>query len=120
MVLIALLSVLLSTLLLAYFVIKRRLETYVKDIPGVEPCYPFIGNVPQFMGKTMTEIFRDIDRFVKEKGTPNKTWLGPILVVNLDRPEDVRTVLMSPHCLEKPYLYRFLPAQFSILTMKCK
>lgn len=120
MVLFTLLTIFFSTLLLAYYIIKRRLESYVKDIPGAEPCYPFVGNALDFMGKDTTQIFKDIDKFLKEKGTPNKMWLGPVLTITLDKPEDVKTVLLSQHCLEKPYLYRFLPAELSILTVKCE
>lgn len=120
MVLITLVAILCLAILLALYLWKRRLESYVKDLPGSDSTYPLIGNAHEFIGKTTVEIFNNIYTFMKTKGTPNKIWLGPILVVSLDRPEDVKTILMSPNCLEKPYLYRFLPAELSILTMKCK
>lgn len=95
------------------------MESYVKYLPTLEPSYPFLGNAHEFIGKTTAQLFKDIVQFIKDKSTPTKSWIGPCLIITLDKPEDIRTVLMSSSCLDKPYMYRFLPSTVGILTAKC-
>lgn len=58
--------------------------------------------------------------FVKENDTPAKAYIGPVLNITLDKPEDIKTILMSQSCLDKPYMYRFLPSTVGILTTECR
>lgn len=51
--------------------------------------------------------------------TPCRFWLGPALSIFLAKPEDVQTVLLSPQCLEKPYMYRFLDDGVGLFTAQC-
>lgn len=37
-----------------------------------------------------------------------RMWLGTKLVIMLDSPVDVETVLTSPHCLSKDKAYKYL------------
>lgn len=39
---------------------------------------------------------------------PSRYWLGPTLIVVVSSPEDMQTVLNSPHCLQKPYVYDYM------------
>lgn len=48
--------------------------------------------------------------------TPAAVWLGPKLHIIIDKPEDMQTVLLSPNCLDKPYVYRFLPNERGLFT----
>lgn len=119
MIAITLCAVLVITVFVKYILYKRHLESYVKDLPMLEPCYPIIGNAHEFIGKNTAQLFTDIVAFVKTYGTPAKSWIGPALTITLDKPEDVKTVLMSQTCLDKPYMYRFLPSTVGILTTAC-
>lgn len=56
----------------------------------------------------------------KLNGTPLKGYIGPVLCLSLDRPDDIKTVLMSSNCLDKPYLYQFYPRPCGILNARCK
>lgn len=56
----------------------------------------------------------------KLNGTPLKGYIGPVLCLSLDRPDDIKTVLMSANCLDKPYLYQFYPRPCGILNARCK
>lgn len=94
------------------------MESYVKHLPTLKPTYPFIGNVHEFIGKNTTEMFNAITEFTRSNETPTKIWIGPCLTITLDKPEDMKAVLTSPHCLDKPYMYRFLPSDMSIATIK--
>ena len=106
--------------LVKYFLHMRHMESYVKDLPIMGPVYPFIGNAHAFIGKSTVELFHGIVNFVKEYETPSKAYIGPVLNITLDKPEDIKTVLMSSACLDKPYMYRFLPSTVGILTTECK
>lgn len=48
--------------------------------------------------------------------TPAAIWLGPKLHILIDKPADLQTVLLSPNCLDKPYVYRFLPNERGLFT----
>jgi len=93
------------------------MDSYVKHLPTL-PSVPLLGNAHYFIGKSTVEIFSDIIHFIKSRGTPTKIWIGPCLTLTLDKPEDFKTVLMSPNCLDKPYMYQFMPSDIGILTAK--
>lgn len=120
MIFATLLVFLLVTGLVKYFLHMRHMESYVKDLPIMRPVYPFIGNAHSFIGKSTAELFSGIVNFVKENETPSKAYIGPVLNITLDKPEDIKTVLMSQYCLDKPYMYRFLPSTVGILTTECE
>lgn len=97
----------------------RRMESYVKHLPTMHPVYPFIGNAHSFIGKSTAELFKGITEFIRDMDTPAKAYIGPVLNITLDKPEDIKTILMSQTCLDKPYMYRFLPSTVGILTTEC-
>lgn len=107
------------TILVKYFMRMHYWESYVKHLPTMHPVLPFVGNSHFFIGKSTTQLFKGIVDFVKETATPSKAYIGPYLNITLDRPEDIKTVLMAPSCLDKPYMYRFLPSTVGILTTEC-
>lgn len=111
--------ILLTFLTIKYILNKRRLQSYVKDLPSMQPTLPLIGNAHEFIGKSTAQLFTNIVKFIKDHETPSISWIGPCLTVTLDKPEDIKTVLMSPVCLDKPYMYRFLPSTVGILTTAC-
>lgn len=107
------------TILVKYFMKMRYWESYVKHLPTMHPVYPFVGSAHFFIGKSTAQLFHGIVQFIKDVETPSKAYIGPFLNLTLDRPEDIKTVLMSPSCLDKPYMYRFLPSTVGILTTEC-
>lgn len=108
------------TVLVKYFLHIRRMERYVKHLPMQLPHYPFFGNALALMGKSPKELFNEIVGAVRTNGTPLKGYLGPFLMITLDRPEDIKSALMSQHCLDKPYLYQFYPSPIGIFTITCE
>lgn len=96
------------------------MESYVKNVPSIPCSYlPFIGHGHAYIGKTSEAFFNLYRQFVEKVETPSKFYLGPFLVINLDKPEDVKTVLMSSSCLDRPYFYQFLPNTTGLFTIKC-
>lgn len=120
MIALILIGVLVLTILVKYYFWKQHMESYVKDLPGLEGTLPVIGNAHEFVGKSTAEMFTEITSLVKRLDSPIKTWIGPMLTIIMDKPEDVKAILMSSNCLDKPYMYRFLPSDVGILTAKCK
>lgn len=103
-------------LVFKHMVYKQHMKSFVQNVPTVEPSYPLIGSAFEFVGKNSAQLFRMIVQAVKRHSTPCKAWLGPVLAIVVDRPEDVKAVLMSTACLDKPYMYRFLPSTSGLLT----
>jgi cytochrome P450 family 313 len=46
-----------------------------------------------------------------------KYWFGSVLIVSCLNPEDVKIILNSPHCLEKPRFIYSSIANFALLTI---
>lgn len=121
MIAIPLIFIIFLILGLKYYLWKRHMESYVQHLPTIRSSsFPLIGNACKFLGKSTSDLFRGIIKFIQTNETPTKIWIGPVLTITLDKPEDVKAVLMSPNCLDKPYMYRFLPSDVGILTAKCK
>lgn len=120
MIAIALLVFLVVTGLVKYFLQMRHFESYVKHVKMGNLCIPFVGNAWSLIGKSTATLFKEITEATKIHGTPLKGYMGPALVISLDRPDDIKTVLMSPNCLDKPYLYQFYPRPCGILNARCK
>lgn len=120
MIVVTLVVILLVWLFFKYIQHIWRMESYVKNVKSLSKTLPFIGNVGFFIGKSPQEAFETMNKFCFEKGTPWKMYFGPELVVSLDKPEDMKTILMSANCLDKPYNYDFYPSSSGILNERCK
>lgn len=121
MIALVLMVILVVTGIVKYFLHMWRMERYVKHLKITTPVYPFIGNASQLVGKTATQAFCEIMEFIKVHDTPLKLYLGPILAVISDRPEDFKAVFKSQ--FDKPYVYTFLNganSENNILTATCK
>lgn len=98
----------------------HRMEKHVKHLQAQSPVYPFFGCALAFLGKTSAQLFKEFVGSIKVNSTPMKAYIGPFLIVVIDKPEDFRTVLMSPNCLGKPYLYQFYPSTVGIASATCE
>ncbi|XP_055549519.1 probable cytochrome P450 313a4 [Wyeomyia smithii] len=80
----------------------------LKQIPGIEPSYPVIGNAFLFTGvDAYKRCFRNENRMTK-------IWLGPIPVINVQHPELIQKVLTE--CLDKPFAYDYLELGAGLLS----
>lgn len=111
---------LIVTGLVKYFLHVRHFESYVKHVKMGNRSLPFVGNAWSLIGKSTATLFKEITEVTKLNGTPLKGYMGPALIMSLDRPDDIKTVLMSSNCLDKPYLYQFYPRPCGILNARCK
>lgn len=103
-----------------YIFYIKHMEKHLKHLKTSGPSIPLIGNTSFFTMTSFSDFVRDSFEFILNNDTPLKASVGPIYYVALDRPEDVRTILMSPNCLDKPYTYGFYPLPLGLLTQRCK
>lgn len=120
MIVVTLVIILIVIVLVKYFMHMNRLERYVKHLKIKGPVYPFIGNGHALFRKSTTEVFKEIMEYTRTNETPYKSYIGPALLITLDKPEDLKTILTSPYCLSKPFVYQFYPSPAGILTVTCK
>lgn len=119
MAVLALCFILVGLCLIKYILHVRNVDNYVKDLKTL-PRVPLIGNVAFFMGKSLQEVYEEFIRVILKNGTPFKAQIGPAFFILLDQPEDVKKVMMSQDCLNKPYIYDFIHSPFSLLGQRCK
>lgn len=100
----------------------NHMESYFKHLKVKQKgkSRSFFGNMNIFNVKSGSEFTRDVFKYISKRETPLKGNIGPAYFVAIDKPEDVKTILMSPKCYDKPYEYSFLPLPLGIVTQRCK
>ncbi|XP_065091178.1 cytochrome P450 4c21-like [Ochlerotatus camptorhynchus] len=95
---------------IAYLAHKWKYRS-IRAIPGVEPDYPFLGNIPLFLkkGNSFMKIYRTEHRV-------SKIWLGPVPLINVQHPELVQKVLTE--CLDKPFAYDFMELGTGLIAQR--
>lgn len=97
----------------------NHMESYFKNLkqrPGRKQRSSLFGNMNIFKATNGSDFTRDIFKYISNRETPIKGNIGPAYFIALDKPEDVKTVLMSTQCFDKPYEYSFLPLPQGIVT----
>lgn len=117
-------ALILSISLVLWVLVKQlkyfyRMESYMKSVKSPYPIVPLLGNAYSLMGKSSTEVCNDLLRFLKLNGTPTKAYLGTTLIVTVDEPEDLKTILSSPYCYDKPFGLDFLPNHLGVFQIRC-
>ncbi|KAJ6636721.1 putative cytochrome P450, partial [Pseudolycoriella hygida] len=95
---------------------QRRLLKYVRHLP-TENGLPLVGIGHRFIGQSTTGIYNQLIRISESFENPSRYWFGPTLIIVVSSPNDMQTVLNSPHCLQKPYLYSFFDVENNGLFM---
>lgn len=93
----------------------KKLRKFARKFDGPRGV-PVVGILPKFLGKNNEEILNYILELMKQYETPVKVWIGPMLVLLIDKPEQLKTVLNSRNCLNKPYVYKFLDVNFGLMS----
>lgn len=74
-----------------------------------------LNGIYNFLTADSKKLFEmSYESFKDAEGTV-KTWLGPILMVILSNPEDVKIVMKAKECINKPRFVKFFGAPESIL-----
>lgn len=107
--------ILFAVTVLLWLVIRfRRLNSYVKDVPNISLTLINLfksGNLNMYdINIKLSNSFENIA----------KAWIGLILTVFLDQPDDAQTILNSRDCLDRPYFYRFLANGDGLITANGK
>lgn len=95
------------------------MESYLKNMKSISPQLPFIGNINLFMGKSLQTIFEEVFLVILKNSTPIKAQIGPAHFIIVDDPDDMKTILTSSQCLDKPYTYEFLHLPYGLVAQRC-
>jgi cytochrome P450 family 4 len=91
---------------LAIFIIfrikRRRIYELAAKIPKVSVEIPFFGITHKFIGAELKDYFPIIFKIVDKNEPIQRLWFGTQLTIIANTPEQYKTVLTSPHCLNKP------------------
>ncbi|GAB0086095.1 Cytochrome P450 [Sergentomyia squamirostris] len=99
--------VVLCVIVIHHFWQKRDLYRLSWKMPGPF-MIPFIGNVQTAVGISNEGLLRLVRDILKNYESPSRWWLGTTMYVLVKSPEDLQTVLNSPHCLSRGFVYEFL------------
>lgn len=80
--------------------------------------WPVLGVGGRFIGVDNEVAMQVVDGLFFEAKTPFAAWFGPSLVVGVDDPEDLQTILNADACLDKPYLYEHLRNETGLFSSK--
>lgn len=89
-----------------HFIMKMyRLNEMVKDLPKIP-----LGLTRKMLtaNKTSIDSFHVLEKALGFHNGLAKFWIGPTLAVVCDDPENMKLILMSKNCVDKPYLYRLI------------
>lgn len=123
MALLIILMALIAIVVVKYCLHMRKMENYVGNIPfaPVSMFLPFLGNVLTILQvKSTTDVHNKAVEIFEKVDTPSKLYVGPYLQINLDKPDDIKAVLTSSACLNRPNFFRFLPDILQgLITIEC-
>lgn len=120
MVALILLTFVIAFALVRHLLYLYRKESYVKHLKSIHPLLPIVGTAYGMIGKAATDAYKEFLQFAKNNDTPVKTYIGSKLGITVDKPEDVKIILSSAKCLDKPFLFDFFPYRAGIFTATCK
>lgn len=93
-------------LITRFFWAKRRFFYLASKIPRSNYDFSWKG-IRETLSADNKKIFHHIYNSVKDCDGIVKTWLGPVLFVILNHPEDIKIVWNSKDCYDKPYFVKF-------------
>lgn len=98
---------LLSILVVWYF--KNYHESFVKasKLPG-PTVYPLIGNALMFLGKSPSQLLKQLEKLVKEHGRTVRIMVGPQVQILISDPKDCEVILGSQKLIDKSDEYDFI------------
>ncbi|XP_053671746.1 cytochrome P450 4C1-like [Anopheles nili] len=85
---------------------RKRLYELAERMPGPFD-YPLIGSILLTIGKDPLELVSHLMQLMHHLPSPMRAWLGPFLLIVIDRPEMVQDILSSQDCVQKPFMYDF-------------
>lgn len=97
--------------LLKHWWTNRRFYSAARTIPLVEHHgWPILGRLPYVMGASAKQIYiSNMISTAPGETSPRKLWLGPVLCVVVDDPDQAQKILTSRYCVDKPPFYKGIP-----------
>ncbi|XP_053691291.1 cytochrome P450 4C1-like [Sabethes cyaneus] len=78
--------------------------------------WPLIGSIHLGIRYGPQEVFEYLLQLLHTIKTPVRAWLGPVLIVFLDRPEHIAVILNSQHCVKRSKFYSFFRFEKGVLN----
>ncbi|CAG9806566.1 unnamed protein product [Chironomus riparius] len=94
-------------LVFKYFWDNRKFFNLARKIPKSNLDYSFL-TLYSFLTADTKTIFEVFDKSFKNKKVCSKSWIGPLFFVGVVEPEDVKIILNSKECIDKPFFMKFL------------
>ncbi|XP_059619192.1 probable cytochrome P450 313b1 [Phlebotomus argentipes] len=98
----------LVTSVLGHVWIKRDVYKLSLQMPGPF-MLPLMGSIHLLIGTSCEEFMRNLPVVAGKFASPFRFWVGTKPYVIVSQPEDMRTVLNAPECLERGSVYQFIP-----------
>uniref|UniRef100_U5EIY8 Putative cytochrome n=1 Tax=Corethrella appendiculata TaxID=1370023 RepID=U5EIY8_9DIPT len=94
-----------------FFIVNRRKLQLTRSWDG--PFHlPFMGSAYLILFRNLEQILIVVLDMLENYKTPiMKAWFGPYLLVGVKKPEHIQVILNSNDCLDKSFIYDFLPIQ---------
>lgn len=103
---------LVTVAIVAYLVLNfekwRNFFQLAAKIPYIEGHWFFISGILMVAGKSAEEFFKAmfVENEHKIKTSPAKTWIGTELILLISNHEQVKKILSSSECLDKPPFFK--------------
>lgn len=92
---------------------RKRLSDCVRNLPKI----PLSAIVPFLRpNKTSTEVFECLEKIFNYHDGSASMLVGTKLTVLFDDPENIKTILLSKDCVDKPYYYRHIAGGDGLFT----
>ncbi|CRK99229.1 CLUMA_CG012623, isoform A [Clunio marinus] len=98
-----------SLTLFCYLIYRSKHRTFFQHASKI-PTVPagFIRRIKSLIGANQEELFQVLKETICPGPSPRKAWLGPLMFVFVDDPDQVNQYLNSPYGIDKPKIYSVL------------
>ena len=83
---------------------QKPLRDFTSKVPGLNKL-PFIGSAYKLIGVAPEDIYETIAGWTKIYKSDFTYWLGSYMVLHIFDPKDIKTVLNSQSCNDKPEIF---------------
>ena len=80
---------------------QKELRDFSAKMPGFSGL-PLVGSAYKFIGIAPEDIYENLSGWIKSFDSDIKLWFGPVLMINVSDTKDIKTVLNSQSCSDKP------------------
>ncbi|ETN66421.1 cytochrome P450 [Anopheles darlingi] len=95
-----------------------QLLRWADELPRATPCHRWFGNLPDFFGKSPSEVFLVLGRHFGQHDRLFTFRFGSQVAIGITHPDLVQHVLTHPACQAKPDVYKVVRLPHGLLAAK--